>query len=111
MKDTIKKVIRQEYDDLMPSNFEQKVSSKVFQTILKPTPWYKQLRREDIVLVSVVALFVVFAYLIGFNGDYQISISLSKDLQKGLGMTICSISVGVYLFLNEYFERKKNIIQ
>lgn len=111
MKNQLKKIIHEEYEGLLPSDIETKVSKAVFKSILKPKPWYQLLRKEDILLATVLTLFVIFAYFIGFDSDNQLSISLSRDLQKSFGIAICTISVGIYLFLNEYFEGKKNIIQ
>jgi hypothetical protein len=110
MKKPLKDIIAAEYDRVLPPKFNEEVYEAVFRAILKPKPWYQSIRKEDSLLMLVIVLFVIFTYFIGFDADYQLTISLSKDIQKSLGIAICTVSVGIYLFLNEYFEAKKKII-
>jgi hypothetical protein len=109
MKDNIKKQIQQEYQSLIPSNFESIVKLAVSKAIQKPTPRYFQIRIEDIILAVSLVGFSVIVYYLGFNPEYRISISMSREWMQNIGMTAGAVGIGAYMLITEYFDNKKKI--
>lgn len=108
-KHSLKKIIEKQYRDSMPIDFEHTLKNRVLQSIQKPLPWYSRIEKEDKRLFLAILVFCAMVYFFGFDSTYRISVSFTGEIVKNIGMGLITTGVVLYLAMNEYFDRKKNL--